>query len=282
MHSPRVVSPEEWIESRKVLMAKEKELTRLRDRLAAERRALPWVRVEKEYVFDTPHGTRDAGRSLRRAQPALPQALHVGARPGHPVRRVLPRGRPHRGPARAPPEPRCVVRRGGARADRRRSRPFAGAWGGASRGSRRTAPTSTTTSTSRSPRRRSRRAAPSTTTNTGAPRLEDLSGDSVFIKDDAGRIFHTYSTFGRGGEEFLGIYRYLDATPKGRSEDGPYRSAYRLGAPAEHVRPGRYGRSHRALPSAGLRVRHAPRMREGDRSRSTLARNLHPRTAPCP
>jgi predicted dithiol-disulfide oxidoreductase (DUF899 family) len=62
--------------------------------------------------------------------------------------------------------------------------------------------------------------------------LEDLSGDSVFFKDDAGQIFHTYSTFGRGGEEFLGIYRYLDVTPKGRDERGPYRSL------ADWVRPG--------------------------------------------
>jgi len=54
------------------------------------------------------------------------------------------------------------------------------------------------------------------------PGLGDLSGDSVFFKDEAGRIFHTYSTYGRGGEEFLGVYRYLDVTPRGRSEDGPY------------------------------------------------------------
>ena len=52
----RIVSREEWLEARKALMAKEKDLTRLRDRLAAERRALPWVKVEKEYVFDAPHG----------------------------------------------------------------------------------------------------------------------------------------------------------------------------------------------------------------------------------
>jgi predicted dithiol-disulfide oxidoreductase (DUF899 family) len=63
------------------------------------------------------------------------------------------------------------------------------------------------------------------------PGLEDRSGDSVFFKDDAGRIFHTYSTFGRGGEEFLGVYRYLDVTPKGRSEDGPYNTL------ADWVRP---------------------------------------------
>lgn len=56
------------------------------------------------------------------------------------------------------------------------------------------------------------------------PGLEDFSGHSVFFKDDAGEIFHTYSSFGRGGEDFLGIYRYLDVMPKGRDENGPYHS----------------------------------------------------------
>jgi len=58
----------------------------------------------------------------------------------------------------------------------------------------------------------------------GDPGLQDLSGDSVFFKDDSGQVFHTYSTFGRGGEEFLGIYRILDVMPKGRDENGPYHS----------------------------------------------------------
>jgi len=52
----RIVSREEWLEARTALLAKEKELTHLRDRLAAERRELPWVRVEKQYVFDAPRG----------------------------------------------------------------------------------------------------------------------------------------------------------------------------------------------------------------------------------
>ncbi len=56
MNSPRIVSQAEWLEARKALMVKEKELTRLRDQLAAERRALPWVKVEKQYVFDAPQG----------------------------------------------------------------------------------------------------------------------------------------------------------------------------------------------------------------------------------
>src|ERR1700731_1835169 len=54
--NPKIVSREEWLEARKKLLAKEKQLTRERDALAAERRQLPWVKVEKNYVFDGPNG----------------------------------------------------------------------------------------------------------------------------------------------------------------------------------------------------------------------------------
>jgi predicted dithiol-disulfide oxidoreductase (DUF899 family) len=52
----KVVSGEEWIAARKSLLKKEKEATQLRDQLAVERRKLPWVKVEKNYVFDAPEG----------------------------------------------------------------------------------------------------------------------------------------------------------------------------------------------------------------------------------
>src|SRR5580704_16034969 len=52
----KVVSREEWLVARKKLLAREKELTRERDAVAAERRQLPWVKVEKNYLFDSPHG----------------------------------------------------------------------------------------------------------------------------------------------------------------------------------------------------------------------------------
>src|SRR5215470_4798567 len=52
----RIVSREEWLEARKALLKKEKSLTHLRDRLSADRRELPWVKVDKTYVFDTPEG----------------------------------------------------------------------------------------------------------------------------------------------------------------------------------------------------------------------------------
>lgn len=56
MESHRVVSRDQWIEERKALLAKEKEFTRLRDKLSRERRTLSWVRVEKEYVFEGTNG----------------------------------------------------------------------------------------------------------------------------------------------------------------------------------------------------------------------------------
>jgi hypothetical protein len=51
--------------------------------------------------------------------------------------------------------------------------------------------------------------------------IDELSGRSVFFKDAAGAIFHTYSSYARGGDPFLGAYHYLDITPKGRNETGP-------------------------------------------------------------
>jgi predicted dithiol-disulfide oxidoreductase (DUF899 family) len=51
--------------------------------------------------------------------------------------------------------------------------------------------------------------------------IEELSGISVFYKDANGDIFHTYSSYGRGNEEVLGTYMYLDVTPKGRNETSP-------------------------------------------------------------
>ena len=56
MNSPAIVSPDEWEAARQELLVKEKELTRARDALAAERRRMPWLAVEKEYEFEGPDG----------------------------------------------------------------------------------------------------------------------------------------------------------------------------------------------------------------------------------
>src|SRR5438132_6965473 len=56
---PAIVSQDQWLEQRKQLLAHEKELTKHYDRVNAERRRLPMVRIEKPYVFDGRDGTRD-------------------------------------------------------------------------------------------------------------------------------------------------------------------------------------------------------------------------------
>ena len=56
MNHPKIVSAQEWEAARQQLLVKEKELTRARDALAAERRRMPWLAVEKEYEFDGPQG----------------------------------------------------------------------------------------------------------------------------------------------------------------------------------------------------------------------------------
>src|SRR5258708_16343095 len=56
-----IVSEEQWIEARRALLAEEKAFTRERDRLSAKRRALPWVRVKKDYVFRGTDGTVTLG-----------------------------------------------------------------------------------------------------------------------------------------------------------------------------------------------------------------------------
>ena len=77
--------------------------------------------------------------------------------------------------------------------------------------------------------------------------IEELSGISVFYKDAEGDIFHTYSSYGRGNEEVLGAYMYLDLTPKGRDETGP---GYNLGDWVRHH--DRYDATWHVDPAGGF------------------------------
>jgi predicted dithiol-disulfide oxidoreductase (DUF899 family) len=56
MNTPPIVSPQDWAAARRQLLVEEKEMTRARDALAAKRRRMPWLAVEKEYEFDGPDG----------------------------------------------------------------------------------------------------------------------------------------------------------------------------------------------------------------------------------
>ena len=63
MNMPPIVSPQQWEAAREELLVKEKELTRARDALAAKRRRMPWMAVEKEYRFEGPDGRRACSTS---------------------------------------------------------------------------------------------------------------------------------------------------------------------------------------------------------------------------
>ena len=227
---PRVVSREEWLDARKALLAKEKELTRLRDRLAAERHALPWVKVEKQYVFDGPRGPVTLadlfdGRSqlfvkhFMMGPGQVTQCVGCSLEVDH-LEGVLVHLQNHDVSyavvARAPIEEIEAVRQ-------RMGWRFP--WVSSYR--------SDFNYDFHVSFRADEIAAGRAFYNYEYvnPGLEDRSGDSVFFQDGAGQIFHTYSTYGRGGEEFLGVYRYLDVTPKGRNEAGPYNTL------ADWVRP---------------------------------------------
>ena len=218
-----IKSREQWLAARKELLTKEKELTRLRDQLSAERRALPWVKIDKEYVFDRPEGEVTLadlfdGRSqlfikhFMMAPGQVGQCVGCSFEVDH-IEGALVHLQNHDVSyavvARAPIDEIEIVRQ-------RMGWQFV--WVSSYRSS-----FNYDFHVSFTPEEVADGRAYYNYRYTN-PGLEDLSGNSVFIKDDAGQIFHTYSTFGRGGEELLGAYNYLDLTPKGRNENGPYRT----------------------------------------------------------
>jgi predicted dithiol-disulfide oxidoreductase (DUF899 family) len=233
MRPHQTVTKADWLDARRALLAKEKELTRLRDRLAEERRALPWVKIEKPYVFDGPEGKVTlaqlfGGRSqlfvkhFMMGPGAWTQCVGCTFEVDH-VEGILTHLNNHDVTyavvARAPIEEIEVVRR-------RMGWRFS--WVSSYHSD-----FNYDFDVSFTPEQIvSGRALYNFKQAPGwAAGLEDLSGDSVFFKDSSGQIYLTYATFGRGGEEFLAAYRILDVMPKGRDENGPYRSL------ADWVRP---------------------------------------------
>lgn len=233
MQSHPFVRKQDWIEVRRKLLAKEKELTRLRDRLAQERRALPWIKIEKPYVFDGPSGKVTLaelfdGRSqlfikhFMMGPGAVTQCVGCSFEVDH-LAGILEHLNNHDITyvvvARAPIEEIEVVRRRmGWRVP----------WVSSYRTDFNYDFDVSFTPEQIASGRAFYNFAPAPEWAAG---LEDLSGNSVFFKDGDGQIYLTYATFGRGGEEFLTAYRILDVMPKGRNENGPYHSL------ADWVRP---------------------------------------------
>jgi predicted dithiol-disulfide oxidoreductase (DUF899 family) len=221
--SPKVVSQADWLVARKQLLTKEKEFTRQRDALNAERRALPWLKVEKQYVFDGSSGKITLAQLFNGRSQLFIKHFMMG--PGQKqqcvgcslevdhVEGILDHLENHdvsyAAVARAPIDEIEAVRK---RMDWHF--PWVSSYNN---------DFNYDFNISFKPEDM---AAGTALYNyqQGNPGMEDLSGDSIFYKDDSGQIFHTYSSFGRGGEEFLGIYRFFDLMPKGRDENGPHHS----------------------------------------------------------
>ncbi|HEX6980083.1 MAG TPA: thioredoxin family protein [Alphaproteobacteria bacterium] len=213
----RVVSRSEWLVARKALLAREKELTRLRDQVSAERRQLPWVKVDKTYVFEGPDGRETladlfAGRSQLIVYhfmfgPGWKEGcdgcsfladhidganLHLAH---HDVSLVVV--------SRAPwQEFQAYKKRMGWQFK------WVSSYGSDFNYDYHVSATRDDIAAGRV----IYNYAPSKDAG------EEMPGISVFAKDGNGDVFHTYSAYARGGDILIGAYNWLDLTPKGRNE----------------------------------------------------------------
>jgi len=218
-----VVSAEGWLAARKALMAREKELMRLSDQIARERRALPWERVDKSYVFDTPTGRRSLADLFEGRRQLLVQHFMFGPgwEQGCPSCSYMADHTDGMTVHLAHRDTTFVAISRAPLAEIERFRQRMGwqfTWVSANGSDfNHDFHVSFTAQEQASGEAYYNYAM-------GPARGEEAPGISVFFKNDAGEVFHTYSTFGRGVEVMMGTYHLLDLTPEGRSErDVPYK-----------------------------------------------------------
>ena len=214
----RVVSRAAWVAERKRLLAREKELTRLSDQVARERRALPWVRIDKTYTFDTPFGRRTLADLFGGRRQLLVQ--HFMLAPGWEQGcKSCSYMADHTDGATVHLAERDVAFVAVSRAPLSEIERFRERMGWkflwvSSHGTdfNRDFHVSFTDDEMANGK--------ADYNFGGTPAGEEMPGVSVFWKDDTGAVFHTYSTYGRGVEVMMHAYRLLDLTPKGRDEEG--------------------------------------------------------------
>jgi predicted dithiol-disulfide oxidoreductase (DUF899 family) len=212
----KVVSRDEWIAARKAHLVNEKALTKARDQLSAERRALPWVKVEKTYVFDTPEGKKTLGDLFDgRSQlivyhfmlgpdwgEGCPSCSYLADHFDGAALHLAHRDVTLLAVSRAPlPEIEAYKKRMGWRF------PWVSSHGD---------DFNYDFHVSFKPEQ----AEGDVYYNYEMRDFEvdEMPGLSVFIKDASGAIFHTYSAYARGLDILVGTYNFLDLVPKGRDE----------------------------------------------------------------
>ena len=223
MNETRIVSRDRWIAERKKLLAREKELTHLHDQVARERRALPWVRIEESYVFDAPEGRRTLAELFEGRRQLLVQHFMLGPdwEQGCPSCSFMADHADGMTVHLAHRDTTFVAISRAPLAEIQRFRQRMGwqfEW--VSSNANRF---NFDFGVSFTPEDKAKN---EVTYNYGKQPFEseELPGISVFFKDDAGEVFHTYSTYRRGVEAMMGTYSLLDLTPKGRDErDVPYK-----------------------------------------------------------
>ena len=223
-----IVSREDWLAARKALLAKELEMTHALDALRAERRQLPWVKIEERYVFDGSNGKCSLLDLFGdRSQLAVyhfmltPGSDHICSGCSYTMDHV-DAARQHFEHAdlafaaisRAPIEriEQVKARMGWtfpwvSSGNNDFNYDFGVSFTEADRAAGRALYNYSKTKIQTSP---------------------DMFGVSVFIKDEDGDIFHTYSTYHRGTELLMGAFNWLDLAPKGRNETGGTMSWVRL------------------------------------------------------
>lgn len=215
-----VVTREEWLEARKALLLREKEETRLRDKVRAERMALPWVKIETDYAFDTPSGRKSLadlfdGRSQLMIYHFMLGPDWEAGCPGcsfladH-LDGTLPHLNHHDVTLV------CVSRAPLAKIDAYKRRmgwkfPWVSSYGShfnndfhVSFSKEELASGSVFYNYRQTPTEQAH---------------DELPGLSAFYRDEQGQVFHTYSSYARGGEELIATLMILDRAPKGRNEE---------------------------------------------------------------
>ena len=215
---PTVVSPAKWLTARRSLLRAEKKFSRLREQLTRRRRALPWVKVEQDYVFTTPAGKKTlaelfAGRSqLIVYHYMLAPGWEEGCRGCSFVSDHFDGAIAHLGA-------RDVTLTAVSIAPLKEISAFKQRMGWkfpwvSSHGSEFNRDYGVTFTPAEI-------AAGKVNYNYALQEIgiEELPGLSVFARDAAGNVYHTYSTYARGLEQLIGAYSLLDLVPKGRDED---------------------------------------------------------------
>lgn len=226
MQKQKVVSRNEWLEARKELLAREKEFTRLRDQLSQTRRELPWVMVDKAYLFDGPEGKETLsdlfeGRSQLVVyhfmfgpdwEEGCPSCSFWADSFNGTVIHLNHRDISLIAVSRAPIEKlEAYKKRMG--------------WGFkwvSSLGNdfNRDYQVSFTQD------EMEKGVMIYNFRETNFP-ISEAPGVSVFYKNEQGEVFHTYSCYARGLDMLNGAYHCMDLVPKGRDEDGlPYTMAW--------------------------------------------------------